>query len=40
MISRYFDFNSRIGIKNLFPGGLQESNSFEMFHADKVSKFL
>lgn len=40
MISRYFDFNSRIGIKNLFPGGLQENNSFEMFHANKVSKFL
>lgn len=38
MICRYFNFNSKIGIKNLFPGGLQENNAFETFHPDKVIK--
>jgi ectoine hydroxylase-related dioxygenase (phytanoyl-CoA dioxygenase family) len=38
MVSRYFDFNSSTGIKNLFPGGLQENNFFEKFHYNKISK--
>ena len=38
MISRFFSFDSKIGRKNFFPGGLQESKSFEQFHPNKISR--
>ena len=38
MISRFFNFDSKIGIKNFFPGGIQEFNKFEDFHPEKISK--
>ncbi len=36
MISRFFDFNSEIGKKNMFVGGLQENIHFENIHPEKI----
>jgi len=36
MVSRFFSFDSEIGKKKMFPGGLQESIKFEDIHPEKV----
>jgi len=36
MVSRFFSFDSKIGKKKFFPGGLQEGNKFEAIHPEKV----
>ena len=36
LVSRFFNFNSIIGKKNMFCGGLQEGNRFEKIHHEKI----
>lgn len=38
MVSRFFNFNSKIGIKNFFPDGIQNKGFFENYHPNKISK--
>lgn len=37
IVSRFFNFNSKIGTQKMFPGGLQESNKFEDIHPEKIT---
>jgi len=36
LVSRFFSFDSDIGKKNMFCGGLQEGNRFENMHPEKI----
>jgi hypothetical protein len=36
LVSRFFNFNSIVGKKNMFCGGLQEGNRFENIHPEKI----